>query len=202
MTAAPVPPPSRFDLPQRFSKDRQRARRATLESRRRRYRIFQDDGIPGMEGARLLPFLDRWNGASRLREGLSWLVEKMPPKEAFISTLPPELVRKGRFDEIFFVDLPTADVRHSILSIDLGNRDQSLKNFDLAELTRVSKGFSGAEIEQAIVSSLYAAHAKREPLATAHVLAEIEATRPLSVVMAERIDAMRQWAAGRTVSCD
>jgi SpoVK/Ycf46/Vps4 family AAA+-type ATPase len=119
-----------------------------------------------------------------------------------ISTLPPELVRKGRFDEIFFVDLPTADVRHSILSIHLSNRDQSLTNFDLAELTRVSKGFSGAEIEQAIVSSLYAAHAKREPLATAHVLAEIEATRPLSVVMAERIDAMRDWAAGRTVSCD
>jgi hypothetical protein len=66
----------------------------------------------------------------------------------------------------------------------------------------VSKGFSGAEIEQAIVSSLYAAHAKREPLATAHVLAEIKATRPLSVVMAERIDAMRDWATGRTVSCD
>jgi SpoVK/Ycf46/Vps4 family AAA+-type ATPase len=119
-----------------------------------------------------------------------------------ISTLPPELVRKGRFDEIFFVDLPTADVRHSILSIHLSNRDQSLKNFDLAELARVSKGFSGAEIEQAIVSSLYAAHAKREPLATAHVLAEIKATRPLSVVMAERIDAMRDWATGRTVSCD
>jgi SpoVK/Ycf46/Vps4 family AAA+-type ATPase len=119
-----------------------------------------------------------------------------------ISTLPPELVRKGRFDEIFFVDLPTADVRHSILSIHLSNRDQSLTNFNLAELTRVSKGFSGAEIEQAIVSSLYAAHAKREPLATAHVLAEIKATRPLSVVMAERIDAMRDWATGRTVSCD
>jgi SpoVK/Ycf46/Vps4 family AAA+-type ATPase len=110
-----------------------------------------------------------------------------------ISTLPPELVRKGRFDEIFFVDLPTDDVRRSILSIHLTKRDQPLTNFDLDALTRVSSGFSGAEIEQAVVSSLYAAHAKREPLATA---------RPLSVVMAERIDAMRDWAAGRTVSCD
>jgi hypothetical protein len=138
---------------------------------------------------------------------LTWMAERK--SQVFvvatandISALPPELVRKGRFDEIFFVDLPSDNVRRSILSIHLSNRDQSLKNFDLAELTRVSKGFSGAEIEQAIVSSLYAAHAKREPLATAHVLAEIEATRPLSVVMAERIDAMRHWAAGRTVSCD
>jgi SpoVK/Ycf46/Vps4 family AAA+-type ATPase len=119
-----------------------------------------------------------------------------------ISTLPPELVRKGRFDEIFFVDLPTDDVRRSILSIHLAKRDQPLKNFDLDALTRISDGFSGAEIEQAVVSSLYAAYAKREPLATAHVSAEIEETRPLSVVMAERIDAMRKWAAGRTVSCD
>src|SRR5210317_2338701 len=119
-----------------------------------------------------------------------------------ISTLPPELVRKGRFDEIFFVDLPTDDVRRSILSIHLTKRDQPHTNFDLDALTRVSSGFSGAEIEQAVVSSLYAAHAKREPLATAHVLEEIEETRPLSVVMAERIDAMRNWAAGRTVSCD
>ena len=119
-----------------------------------------------------------------------------------ISTLPPELVRKGRFDEIFFVDLPSDEVRRSILSIHLTSRDQPLKNFDLEELTKVSNGFSGAEIEQAIVSSLYAAHAKREPLATTHVLAEINATRPLSVVMAERINTMRDWAAGRTVPCD
>lgn len=119
-----------------------------------------------------------------------------------ISTLPPELVRKGRFDEIFFVDLPKRSVRTSILAIHLANRDRSLKTFDLKELTAATKGFSGAEIEQAIVSSLYAAHAQNEPLATNHILAEIEQTRPLSVVMAERIGAMRDWAAGRTVPCD
>ena len=138
---------------------------------------------------------------------LTWMAERK--SQVFvvatandISTLPPELVRKGRFDEIFFVDLPSDDVRRSIMSIHLAKRGQPLKNFDLGELTRVSKGFSGAEIEQAIVSSLYAAHAKREPLATAHIRAEIVETRPLSVVMAERIDAMRDWAASRTVSCD
>jgi SpoVK/Ycf46/Vps4 family AAA+-type ATPase len=119
-----------------------------------------------------------------------------------ISTLPPELVRKGRFDEIFFVDLPDDGVRTSILSIHLANRELALKSFDLKELTAATDGFSGAEIEQAIVSSLYAAHAHNEPLATRHILAEIAQTRPLSVVMAERIGAMRDWAAGRTVPCD
>jgi len=119
-----------------------------------------------------------------------------------ISTLPPELVRKGRFDEIFFVDLPADNVRTSILAIHLANRDQSLNNFDLDRLTTATDGFSGAEIEQAIVSSLYAAHAQNEPLATDHILAEINQTRPLSVVMSERIAAMRDWAAGRTVACD
>ncbi len=84
----------------------------------------------------------------------------------------------------------------------MANREQPLKNFDLERLTIASRGFSGAEIEQAIVSSLYAAHAKKEPLATGHILDEIARTRPLSVVMAERIAQMREWAAGRTVPCD
>lgn len=119
-----------------------------------------------------------------------------------ISTLPPELVRKGRFDEIFFVDLPDDSIRTSILAIHLTNREQSLKSFDLEQLTAATEGFSGAEIEQAIVSSLYAAHAHKEPLSTSHILAEVAQTRPLSVVMAERIGAMRDWAAGRTVPCD
>jgi len=138
---------------------------------------------------------------------LTWMAERK--SQVFvvataneISDLPPELVRKGRFDEIFFVDLPKPDVRTSILAIHLTSRKQPLKQFDLNKLTDATDGFSGAEIEQAIVSSLYAAHAKQEVLDTRHVLAEIEQTRPLSVVMSERISAMRQWAQGRTVSCD
>lgn len=138
---------------------------------------------------------------------LTWMAERQSKVFVVatandISTLPPELVRKGRFDEIFFVDLPNAKIRKSILSIHLANRKQPLANFDLAALTEASDGFSGAEIEQAIVSSLYAAHAQNEPLSTSHVLSEIQQTRPLSVVMAERISEMRNWAAGRTVPCD
>jgi SpoVK/Ycf46/Vps4 family AAA+-type ATPase len=119
-----------------------------------------------------------------------------------IASLPPELVRKGRFDEIFFVDLPRGRVRAAIFAIHLSKRDQALKDFDIERLATASKGFSGAEIEQAIVSSLYAAHAKREALSTGHILDEIARTRPLSVVMAERVATLRDWAAGRTVSCD
>ena len=138
---------------------------------------------------------------------LTWMAER--ESQVFvvatandIETLPPELVRKGRFDEIFFVDLPDARVRASIFAIHLASRDQVLKNFDIRKLTTATQGFSGAEIEQAIVSSLYAAHAKQEPLATGHILDEVARTRPLSVVMAERIGALREWAAGRTGPCD
>lgn len=138
---------------------------------------------------------------------LTWMAERQ--SQVFvvatandIATLPPELIRKGRFDEIFFVDLPDARIRASIFAIHLSSRNQSLKNFDIERLATATRGFSGAEIEQAVVSSLYAAHAKQEPLSTGHIADEIARTRPLSVVMAERIDALRQWAAGRTVPCD
>ncbi len=119
-----------------------------------------------------------------------------------ISMLPPELIRKGRFDEIFFVDLPSTRVRASILAIHLANRDQPLGNFDVGALASAMDGFSGAEIEQAVVAALYSAHAKKQPLGTGLIQAEIDQTKPLSVVMAEKISIMRDWATGRTVPCD
>ena len=138
---------------------------------------------------------------------LTWMAEKkshvfVVATANDISTLPPELVRKGRFDEIFFVDLPTPKIRASILAIHLSNRDQALGRFDIDSLANAMEGFSGAEIEQAVVSALYAAHAQKQQLSTAHIQSEVEQTRPLSVVLSERISALRQWAAGRTVSCD
>jgi SpoVK/Ycf46/Vps4 family AAA+-type ATPase len=138
---------------------------------------------------------------------LTWLSEKHPPVFIVatandINSLPPELVRKGRFDEIFFVDLPSQSARESIFTIHLKARDLDPAGFDLVQLATASEGFSGAEIEQAVVSALYAAHAKKQALAKEHILNEIALTRPLSVVMAEPISAMRQWASGRTVPCD
>ena len=138
---------------------------------------------------------------------LTWLAEKQARVFVVatandISALPPELVRKGRFDEIFFVDLPDENVRRTIFSIHLSSRAQALKDFDLEVLAQACEGFSGAEIEQAVVAALYAAHATEEPLTTAHILDEIRQTKPLSVVMAERISELRMWAADRTVPCD
>jgi SpoVK/Ycf46/Vps4 family AAA+-type ATPase len=116
-----------------------------------------------------------------------------------IERLPPELLRKGRFDEIFFVDLPDAEVREAIFALHLRKRGAT-SGFDCARLAVPSEGFSGAEIEQAIVSALYSAHARGERLAEEHVLDALRETRPLSVLMAERIEALRDWARGRTVS--
>ena len=138
---------------------------------------------------------------------LTWMAEKkshvfVVATANDISTLPPELVRKGRFDEIFFVDLPTPDIRASILAIHLSSRDQPLGNFDITGIAAAMDGFSGAEIEQAVVAALYAAHAKKQTLNSEHIEIEIEQTKPLSVVLSEKISVMREWAAGRTVSCD
>jgi len=119
-----------------------------------------------------------------------------------IGALPPELVRKGRFDEIFFVDLPSSAIRSRIAMIHLVNRGQAAELFDLAGIAAATDGFSGAEIEQAIVAALYAAHAQKQSLNTGHILAEIERTQPLSVVMAEKVAQLRSWAQGRTVDCD
>lgn len=119
-----------------------------------------------------------------------------------IEALPPELLRKGRFDEIFFVDLPSAAVRREIFAIHLRKRGRDPAPFDLPRLAGAADGFSGAEIEQAIVASLHEAYAASRELDTDHVAAAIAASPPLSVTMAERIAELRAWAAGRCVPAD
>ncbi len=138
---------------------------------------------------------------------LTWMAERKS-KVFLVATanavheLPPELLRKGRFDEIFFVDLPAPAVRAEVFRIHLGKRKARLDHFDLDALAAHSEGFSGAEIEQAVVAALYAAHAESRPLAHDHVLAELRNTRPLSVLMAEQVNGLREWARTRTVPAD
>jgi len=119
-----------------------------------------------------------------------------------IQSLPPELVRKGRMDEIFFVDLPDVDSRKEILSLHIKKRNISFDNIDLDQVAAESTGFSGAELEQVIVSARYASHADGEQLNTKTVLEEIKRTKPLSVVMDAHIDQLREWARDRTVSAN
>jgi SpoVK/Ycf46/Vps4 family AAA+-type ATPase len=136
---------------------------------------------------------------------LGWLQEREAPVFVFatcnaIRDLPPELLRKGRFDEIFFIDLPSEAARKEILRLHLAKRGRDPSTFDLDALAAASEGFSGAELEQAIVSGLYAAFSKGGHLDTKVLLGEIQGTRPLSATRREEIEALRTWAQGRAVS--
>ena len=119
-----------------------------------------------------------------------------------IEALPPELLRKGRFDEIFFVDLPGAEAREAIFAIHLRKRGRDPGAFDLDALSAATAGYSGAEIEQAVVAALHAAYDAGGEPTTDSVLACAAASPPLSVTMGERIEALRQWAADRCVPAD
>ena len=146
------------------------------------------------------------NGISQRLLGtlLTWMAERK--SMAFIvatsndiSQLPPELVRKGRLDEIFFVDLPASETRQEIFQIHLEKRKEKAADFDLLALARQSEGYSGSEIEQAIVSALYSVAAVDRKLATADLLDSISKTNPLSIVMFEKIQSLREWAKERCV---
>ncbi|MGB5584852.1 MAG: AAA family ATPase, partial [Gammaproteobacteria bacterium] len=138
---------------------------------------------------------------------LTWLAENR--EHVFIvatanniDDLPPELIRKGRLDEIFFVDLPKPDVRKQIFAIHLAKRQINQPEIDLARLAAETDGFSGAEIEQAVVSAVYGSYGTGEPITEEGLLAEIKTTRPLSVVMDAQIHQLKQWAESRTVPVD
>jgi AAA+ superfamily predicted ATPase len=133
---------------------------------------------------------------------LTWLSEKT--SEVFvictandISHLPPELLRKGRLDEIFFVDLPDERERREILQIHLRKRHRDPAQFELDDLVRLSDGFSGAEIEEAIIAALFDALSQQQDLNTDLIGASLRDTVPLSKTMSEQMTVLRSWAAGR-----
>jgi hypothetical protein len=117
-----------------------------------------------------------------------------------VTALPPELGRKGRFDEVFFVDLPDRAERAEIFRVHLEARGRAPEAFDLARLGEASEGFSGAEIEAAVVSALYRAFAERRQLTTNDIVGEIAATVPLSRARPEEVEALREWARERAVA--
>lgn len=138
---------------------------------------------------------------------LSWLQDRK--QDVFVvatandvSRLPPEFLRKGRFDETFFVDLPDADTRSEIFRIHLKRRGQDPAAFRLDLVTTATQAFSGAEVEQVVVAALYTAFSDGTALSTEHLLREAAATRPLATMMSEKISALRDWAKDRTVSAN
>lgn len=138
---------------------------------------------------------------------LGWMQDRKSPIFVVatandISALPPELLRKGRFDELFFVDLPGLDARLKILEVHLRRRNLDPKDFDIKLLASHADGFSGAEIEQVVVAALYSAFADKRKIDTQTILNEIADTNPLSVTMAERAADLRHFAKDRFVPAD
>ncbi len=134
---------------------------------------------------------------------LTWMQEKTSPVFVMatanrVERLPGEFLRKGRFDEIFFVDLPNAEERRQIFKIHLGKRRRDIDRFDLEQLANVCDGFSGAEIEQAIVAAMYEAFAQQgREFTQLDIIAASRATMPLSKTMTEQVTALREWARQR-----
>ncbi|NJK51416.1 AAA family ATPase [Candidatus Gracilibacteria bacterium] len=133
---------------------------------------------------------------------LTWMQEKTSPVFVMatanrVERLPGEFLRKGRFDEIFFVDLPTPDERQDIFNIHLSKRRSEITRFDLEQLAKVSEGFSGAEIEQALIAAMYEAFAQDREFTQLDIIAAIKSTLPLSRTMTEQVTALRDWARQR-----
>lgn len=135
---------------------------------------------------------------------LSWMQERTAP--VFVAAtsndvvaLPPELIRKGRFDEIFFVDLPNQSERRTILSLQLAQHKQKPADFDLNVLATAAHGYSGAEIAAALQTAMYTCYADKKPVTTESVLLALRSSVPLSATRAEDVQALRDWAGGRAV---
>lgn len=138
---------------------------------------------------------------------LTWMAERksrvfIVATSNNIAKLPPELIRKGRLDEVFFIDLPDQDTRRAIASIHLKKRDITLSDDAIDQIAQAALDFTGAEIEQAIVAAMYRSRARDEAIELSSILYCIEQTSPIAVTRAEDIAALRLWAKDRTVMAD
>jgi len=161
--------------------------------------LWLDELEKGLAGAASSHFSDAGTAARVFGSFLTWMQEKTAPVFVIatsndLSVLPPEALRKGRFDEIFFIDLPDPEERLEIFSIHLSRRGRNPDQFDLEKLANNSNGFSGAEIEQAVISALYDAFESGHNLGDEDILRNIHATVPISHTMEGRISALRNWA--------
>jgi SpoVK/Ycf46/Vps4 family AAA+-type ATPase len=135
---------------------------------------------------------------------LSWMQERKPAVFVAatcnnVTVLPPELIRKGRFDELFFVDLPSLAERKQVFSIQLTKRKRKPADYELDHVAEAAKGFSGAEIEAAVQTALYAAFARKQELNSEDLLSALSSTVPLSITRSEEIARLRAWAKNRAV---
>jgi SpoVK/Ycf46/Vps4 family AAA+-type ATPase len=162
--------------------------------------LWMDELDKGMSGSASSNQTDGGTASRVLGSFLTWMQEKESPVLVVatandVSQLPPEILRKGRFDEIFFVDLPSEEERLEIFKIHLAKRKRDPFNFDLDLLVDNSASFTGAEIEAAIISAMYEAFDdNKRDFKTEDILNAIDDTVPLAVTMKEQIDGLRSWA--------
>jgi ATP-dependent 26S proteasome regulatory subunit len=159
-----------------------------------------EKGFAGIQGSGVS---DSGTTARVFATFLTWMQDKTAPVFLIatandVSALPPEMLRKGRFDEIFFVDLPDLDERQQIFKIHLSKRKRDPANYDLGKLADATKGFSGAEIEQVVVGALFSAFDEERELSEEDLITEAKSVVPLSVMMREDIEELRTWAELRT----
>ncbi|MEN6357163.1 MAG: AAA family ATPase [Armatimonadota bacterium] len=164
--------------------------------------LWMDEMEKGFAGVQSSPLSDAGTTSRVFGTFITWLQEKSAPVFVVatandITQLPPELLRKGRFDEIFFVDLPSRDERAEIFRIHLSKRKREPGSFDVDSFASASEGFSGAEIEQVVVSALFDAFASSREVTSDDILNCIQLSVPISVTMAEQIAYLRGWAEKR-----
>ena len=165
--------------------------------------LWCDEIEKGMSGSKGSSSSDGGTTSRVLGSWLTWMQEKTSPVFVVatandISQLPAEMLRKGRFDEIFFVDLPEFNERKVIFKIHLEKRNRNIENFDIAELAEISEGFTGAEIEAAIVAGLYESFSdSMRELNNDDIIFALKETVPISITMKETIEGLRDWANDR-----
>jgi len=164
--------------------------------------LWLDEVEKGLAGIQSSGYADSGVTARVFATLNTWMQEKSKPVFVVatandISQLPPELLRKGRFDEIFFVDLPSESERKEIFGIHLRKRGRNPDDFNLDQMAARSNGCSGAEIEQAVIAGLYGAFEAQREVTTEDILSALEQTVPLSITMREEIGMIRRWAKGR-----
>ena len=164
--------------------------------------LWMDELEKGFSGTKSSGSTDGGTSARVFGSFITWLQEKTSPVFVMatandVSMLPPELLRKGRFDEIFFVDLPSPTERKTIIEIHIIKKNRKVADFDIPRIVAATQGFSGSEIEQAIVSALFDAFEAKKDIDTDAVVRSCNEIIPLSYQMKERIDYMRDWAKSR-----
>lgn len=157
----------------------------------------------GLSGSKSSGQTDGGTGSRVMGTLLTWMNDKQ--SEVYIvatsndvTALPPELLRKGRFDEIFFVDLPNEAERETIFKIHLTKRKRDAGKFDMSQLVGATDGYTGAEIEQVIIDAMFVAYGSgKKDVTTADILTVIGETSPLSVINSSQIERLRQWSTNR-----